>query len=235
MTQLLWSPWSPCSKSCGGGVQARINSEAQREERRCSTQACPQPLWSPWGPCSKTCGGGIKTRTNGRRTERRLCNTSQCESRSNNLFFQFASLDQVHFIENINISISAAILITGGYGAEQSAEVFLPWSNTTCQLPSLPDRRYRHVQSSQLLCGGGDYDSSTRRSCLNWNKQTGGWVKLPLSLSEERLYSSIWDRGDQLIIMGGDSWSDAAGWSSEIVSSDGAVTSRSFRMKYKTR
>ena len=123
-----------------------------------------------------------------------------------------------------------AILITGGSGAEQSAEVFRPWSNTSCQLPSLPDVRYGHVQSDQLLCGGG-WDSSTWRSCLQWNLQ-GGWTRLPLTLSEERWGSSIWSRGDQLVIMGG--VSVAARESSETLSSDGAVTSRSFRMKYKT-
>ena len=133
--------------------------------------------------------------------------------------------------ENTNISISAAILITGGNGAKQSAEVFLLWSNNTCQLPSLPDQRWGHVQSGPLLCGG--YDSSTRRSCLRWNMQTGGWDKLPVTLSENRDDSSAWARGDQLVIMGGQS--DAARESSETVSSDGAVNSRSFRMKYDTR
>ena len=133
----------------------------------------------------------------------------------------------------LNICISATILITGGgYGALQSAEVFLPGSNTTCQLPSLPDKRYDHVQSGPLLCGGGA-DSSAKRSCLKWNPQTGGWVKLPLTLTEEREYSIAWSRGDQLVIMGGHS--DAAVESSETVSSDGAVTSRAFRMKYETR
>ena len=63
--------------------------------------------------------------------------------------------------------------------------------------------------------------------------QTGGWTKLPLTLSEERYYSSGWARGDQLVIMGG--WSGAAEESSETVSGDGAVTSTSFRMKYETR
>ena len=131
--------------------------------------------------------------------------------------------------ENVNISISAAILITGGANAAQSAEVFLPWSNTTCQLPSLPDERYAHVQSGQLLCGG--FDSSTRRSCLRWNKQTGGWTMLPLRLSEGRYGSMIWAHGGQLVIMGG---SSDAGESSETVSSYGAVTTRSFGMKYRT-
>ena len=130
--------------------------------------------------------------------------------------------------ENINISISAAILITGGDETYKSAEVFLPWSNTTCQLP---DERSYHVQAGQLLCGG--YVSSAERSYLKWNKQTGGWNKLPLRLSEARYGSSAWARGDQLVIMGG-GWSDAAGESSETVSSDRAVTNRSFRMKYET-
>ena len=137
----------------------------------------------------------------------------------------------VWFPENINISIAAAILITGGDDTDKSAEVFLPWSNTTCQLPSLPDKRLGHVQAGQLLCGGA-WDSSTWRSCLKWNKQTGGWDKLPLTLSEERRYSSLWDRGDQLGIMGGELPAEET---SETVSSDGAVTSRSFPMHYKTR
>ena len=63
--------------------------------------------------------------------------------------------------------------------------------------------------------------------------QTGGWDKLPVTLSENRDDSSAWARGDQLVIMGGQS--DAARESSETVSSDGAVNSRSFRMKYDTR
>ena len=133
--------------------------------------------------------------------------------------------------ENINISISAAILITGGGGAKQSAEVFLPWNNTSCQLPSLPDERVAHVQAGPLLCGGGDYGSSTRRSCLQWSMQTGGWETLPIRLSEERAYSSVWNHGDQLVIMGGSSV--AARESSERVSSDGAFSRRSFGMKYK--
>merc|ERR1712110_924705 len=60
----------------------------------------------------------------------------------------------------------------------------------------------------------------------------GDWSTLPLTLSEARRGSSLWTRGDQLVIMGGDS--DAAS-ASETVSSDGAVTSSSFSMKYETR
>ena len=109
--------------------------------------------------------------------------------------------------------------------------MFLPWSNTSCQLPLLPVLRAYHVQSGALVCGG-EFVSSAQRSCVNWSVQ-GDWTTLPLTLTEERAYSSGWAHGDQLVIMGG--YSDAARESSEIVSSDGAVTSRSFRMKYKTR
>ena len=131
---------------------------------------------------------------------------------------------------NMNISISAVILITGGLGAEQSAEVFLPWRNTSCQLPSLPDRRYGHVQAGPLLCAG--WRTSTRRNCLLWSGQEGGWASLPLTLTDERRYSSLWARGDQLVIMGG--WNNAAR-TSETLSSDGSVTNSSFMTKYKIR
>ena len=103
------------------------------------------------------------------------------------------------------VSISEAILITGGYGPWYGpgvAELFLPWQNSTCELPPLPDKRAEHVQSGNTLCGG--YVSSTKRSCLQWSVQQGGWVTLPLTLTEERSGSSIWRVSqDSLVIMGG--------------------------------
>ena len=76
------------------------------------------------------------------------------------------------------VATHEAILITGGYDAKQSAEIFLPWQNSTCELPALPDERASHVQSGKMLCGG-EY---TRRSCVQWSVQQGGWVTLPLNL-----------------------------------------------------
>ena len=135
--------------------------------------------------------------------------------------------------ESINISISAAILITGG-GDEtaQSAEVFLPWSNTTCQLPPIPVRRYAHVQAGRLLCGGRSI--VVRFNCVQWSVQQGGWEPLPGYLSGARQGSSEWARGDQLIIMGGRDKRKDPEETSERVSSDGAGRSL-FAMKYKTR
>ena len=131
------------------------------------------------------------------------------------------------------VSISEAILITGGYGVEQSAELFLPWRNSTCELPALPDKRANHVQSGDTLCGG--YVSSTKRSCLKWSVQQGGWVTLPLTLTEERVASSVWrvsQDSSLVVIMGG---YGAAKETSETVSSDGDSTRNTFNMKYPTR
>jgi len=125
-----------------------------------------------------------------------------------------------------------AILITGGWGAEQSAELFLPWQNSTCELPALPDQRTDHVQAGNTLCGG--YYSSTERSCLQWSVQQGDWVTLSLTLTKRRVGSSVWrvSQDNSLVIMGG--WY-VAEETSETVSSDGDSTRITFKMKYLTR
>ena len=131
------------------------------------------------------------------------------------------------------IFFSEAILITGGNDAEQSAEIFLPWQNSTCEPPQLPDERLFHVQAGNTLCGG--LWSPTRRSCIQWSVQQGGWVTLPLNLTEERADSSVWrvSQDNSLVIMGGRH--SAARETSETVSSDGDSTRRTFNMKYPTR
>ena len=127
--------------------------------------------------------------------------------------------------------ISEAILITGGLYAEKSAEVFLPWQNTTCELPPLPDKRVNHVQSGNLLCGG--WFTPARRTCLKWSVQQGGWVTLPLNLAEGRWGSSVWraSQDNSLVIMGGNGDSKKT---SETVSSDRDNIGRTFNMKYPT-
>ena len=129
-----------------------------------------------------------------------------------------------------------AILITGGHGADKSAEVFLPWRNTSCRLPSLPDERYGHVQTGNMLCSGGNgnWNNKVVTSCLKWSVQQGEWIKLPVTLSVTRVDSSSWARDDSLVIMGGLHFIDRASLTSETVFSDGSNTRSSFKLKYKT-
>jgi hypothetical protein len=76
----VWSEWSYCSQSCGGGNQTRTRSitvhsaENGRqcdtnlvEQQECNKLVCPTvhckvDLWGLWGPCSKSCGSGNQTR-----------------------------------------------------------------------------------------------------------------------------------------------------------------------------
>ncbi|XP_052006280.1 A disintegrin and metalloproteinase with thrombospondin motifs 2-like isoform X1 [Xyrauchen texanus] len=77
--------WTPCSKTCGGGIQmtrygCRKNAEMRMVHRRfcekikqppplfhdCYLRECAQPIWvaGEWGECSKSCGKtGTQTRS----------------------------------------------------------------------------------------------------------------------------------------------------------------------------
>ena len=54
----------------------------------------------------------------------------------------------------------SVIIITGGIDAgSQSAELYIPASNTSCRLPDLPDMRQEHSQAGGVLCGGWGHSS----------------------------------------------------------------------------
>jgi len=72
-----FTPWAPCSVSCGGGTQARtfnISSQATNggddcpaspESQACNSRECAVDCagsWQEWGPCSLDCGGGTRSR-----------------------------------------------------------------------------------------------------------------------------------------------------------------------------
>nr|XP_015804609.1 A disintegrin and metalloproteinase with thrombospondin motifs 16 isoform X1 [Nothobranchius furzeri] len=81
-----WSvgEWGSCSRSCGGGEQARVVQCVQKTSQSnadvlanshcaqlapvrkqiCNTHNCP-PVWTsgPWSQCSRKCGNGLKERT----------------------------------------------------------------------------------------------------------------------------------------------------------------------------
>ncbi|XP_074627228.1 uncharacterized protein LOC141885237 isoform X4 [Acropora palmata] len=83
----MWTKWSDCSHTCGGGIQLRERDcvapkymkdmfcdNDKKESRLCRSEPCPINgkfgLWSPWSPCSVTCGIGVKNRT-------RMCNAPE--------------------------------------------------------------------------------------------------------------------------------------------------------------
>ncbi|XP_068700145.1 uncharacterized protein [Montipora foliosa] len=83
----MWTKWSDCSHTCGGGIQLRERDcvppkfmkdifcdNDKKESRLCRSEPCPIngkfSDWSAWSPCSVTCGIGMKNRT-------RTCNAPE--------------------------------------------------------------------------------------------------------------------------------------------------------------
>ena len=66
----------------------------------------------------------------------------------------------------------AGVLITGGFGTSDTAELYVPLSGASCTLPSLPDiRAYHTVSEGGLICGG----DATQDSCIMWSPDSGTW------------------------------------------------------------
>ena len=126
----------------------------------------------------------------------------------------------------------SAILITGGNagnGTHHSAEVFLPSTSTSCQLPGLVLERYFHTQDNLLVCGGDFYDDAMT-SCEEFSPATGTWARTNHTLQERRYAHVSWSVEEGTLLMGG----YYSGTTSEIVKHDG-TTETSFDLKYYTR
>ena len=113
------------------------------------------------------------------------------------------------------------LVISGGSGSYTSVEMFIPSTNHSCTLPSLPDRMTSHTMSGLTICGG----HHTSTECLQLS--SGVW-SVSHTLQEERYGHSSWQSDQQgVILMGGWSYSDM---SSEVVGQGGV----SFDMRYDT-
>ena len=126
------------------------------------------------------------------------------------------------------------IVVTGGEPSEVglSVEVFNPHTNHSCSLPDLPgEARYDHSQCGGMICGGGDFNTSTYQSCLKLNPLTGAFTPTSVRLVENRGGHLCWDvegeGGPTLLIGGTDSPR-----STELVNSDGLSSSASFNLQY---
>ena len=104
------------------------------------------------------------------------------------------------------------VLITGGaryqdsVWAMHSTELYLPSSNTSCLLPSLPDARTGHTSSPDgLLCGGPEQ----YWGCVKWQYMpmldTWTWQNMDLTLDFDRQDHVAWTpaSGIGTYLMGG--------------------------------
>jgi len=89
------------------------------------------------------------------------------------------------------------ILLSGGFAANTSVEVFNPNTNKSCLLPSLPEQRLCHTMDYLTICGG----MYTFTSCITFS--SGEWVTSH-SLPEERWYHNSWVmEADSILLLGG--------------------------------
>ena len=104
-----------------------------------------------------------------------------------NAIFKFLSII-------ITLYLTQGILISGGFAANTSVEVFNPNTNKSCLLPFLPEQRLCHTMDYLTICGG----MYTFTSCISFS--SGEWVTSH-SLPEERWYHNSWVMDDDSILL----------------------------------
>ena len=109
--------------------------------------------------------------------------------------------------------------MTGGKDLS-SVEVYHPGTNTSCTLPSLPEKINGHTQDGFTQCGG----EGSLQSCYTlWTKTN--------SLSEKREGHSSWRREDGKILLIGGDYNKTT---TELVSDSSGVSTPGFTLKYST-
>ena len=123
---------------------------------------------------------------------------------------------------------STGVLVTGGFAAEETAEVILE-DGSTCTLPDLPPPgRRQHSATGLTLCGGlGDEDTWTTCSTF-----TGQW-ETSHQLGVLRWYHVSWDSPSGIILFGGAE--PDARMTTETLSPNSSTTTPAFPLPYTTR
>merc|ERR1719300_1800620 len=119
-----------------------------------------------------------------------------------------------------------AILVTGGYDTEKSAEVLFMNGSSICELPPMPYPKRYHTQSGLTACGG-TYYIYTEKICIKF--EDGSWTTLTDNLVSRWDHSS-WVNPDGDILLIGGSYSPTT---TSLVYQNGTVI-RSFDLKYDT-
>jgi len=115
------------------------------------------------------------------------------------------------------------ILISGGYVAYTSVEVYSPGYH--CELPSLPDKMFSHTSDEGTLCGGG-------ATCITFS--SGKWVTShAFTLAAKKYGHTSWNNKEEgkIILMGG--WGSDT--TTEIITEEEKDGVPGFPMKYETR
>ena len=120
--------------------------------------------------------------------------------------------------------------MTGGYGAEESAEVILEDGSTCTMTPDLPPPgRREHSATGLTLCGGwGDGDEDTWTTCSTF---TGQW-ETSHQLGVPRWDHVSWDSPSGIILLGGGI--DDTEQTTETLSSNSSTTTPAFQLPYDT-
>ena len=116
------------------------------------------------------------------------------------------------------------ILIT----SYNQAEIFIPSTDETFALPSIPGSpRVWHTLTRNVLCGG--VYPGTSDSCLQLTETGDGWQPYSTALQTPRLAHSTWDSPEGIVLLGG----YYSGDTTELVTS--ADTSTKFQLNYNLR